>query len=56
MAQAFQWVDEIVRRLKALWFTGCAQVVRGGLSRGSLKHRVAPMGHVSPLAAQFMMR
>ena len=29
MAQAFQWVDEIVRRLKAEWFTGCAQVFRG---------------------------
>lgn len=43
MAQAFQWVDGIVRRLKAAWFTGCAQVVHGGLSRGSLKHRVAPM-------------
>lgn len=37
MAQAFQWVDEIVRRLKALWCTGCAQIaqiVRGGLSGG----------------------
>lgn len=21
MVQAFQWVDEIVRRLKAVWFT-----------------------------------
>lgn len=26
MVQAFQWVDEIVRRLKAVWFSGCSQV------------------------------
>lgn len=26
MVQAFQWVDGIVRRLKAMWFTDCAQV------------------------------
>lgn len=29
MVRAFQWVDEIVRRLKAVWFTDCAQVFCG---------------------------
>lgn len=29
MVQAFQWVDEIVRRLKAAWFIDCAQVFCG---------------------------
>ena len=27
MVQAFQWVDEIVGRLKAAWFTDSAQVL-----------------------------
>lgn len=46
MVQAFQWVDEIVRRLKAAWFADSAQV----LCRASLEvletkgcHR----GHIS---------
>lgn len=28
MVQAFQWVDEVVGRLKAAWFIDCAQVFR----------------------------